>query len=203
MCASSYLLLDAVYTFVYSSVVVRWFDLQCPDPASHWMFVVEVLAAEFSWTHPGQQIRRAAQIVRVAAEEFCLWMLHRWLAGVSVKALLVSCANLQLCYKKTHSSMTEFYSESLAIYIISRVVAAANRNYLQIRLCDIHERLPRVEALINKGIVIAHQVQSLEQRFESRHMRAKAFKGPSESCTARESTRYLMAKLVVMSINLR
>jgi hypothetical protein len=96
MCASSYLLLDAVYTFVYSSVVVRWFDLQCPDPASHWMFVVEVLAAEFSWTHPGQQIRRAAQIVRVAAEEFCLWMLHRWLAGVSVKALLVSCASLQL-----------------------------------------------------------------------------------------------------------
>jgi hypothetical protein len=80
--------------------------------------------------------------------------------------------------------MTEFYSESLAIYTISRVVAAANRNYLQIRLCDIHERLPRVEALINKGIVIA-------------------FKGPSESCTARESTRYLMAKLVVMSINLR
>jgi hypothetical protein len=96
MCASSYLLLDAVYTFVYSSVVVRWFDLQCPDPASHWMFVVEVLAAEFSWTHPGQQIRRAALIVRVAAEEFCLWMLHRWLAGVSVKALLVSCASLQL-----------------------------------------------------------------------------------------------------------
>jgi hypothetical protein len=35
-------------------------------------------------------------------------------------------------------------------------------SYLQIRLGDIHERLPRVESLINKGIVIARQVQSLE-----------------------------------------
>jgi hypothetical protein len=45
--------------------------------------------------------------------------------------------------------------------------------YLQIRLGDIHERLPRVETLVNKGIVIARQIQSLEQRFEGRHKRAE------------------------------
>lgn len=45
----------------------------------------------------------------------------------------------------------------------SRAIVAAHGDYLQIRLCDIHERLPCVEAFINKGIVIARQIQSLEQ----------------------------------------
>jgi hypothetical protein len=120
-------------------------------------------------------------------------MLHRWLAGVSVKAVLVSWANLQLCFANALVDDRVLPREPHYKHDqISRIMAAAHRDYLQIRLCDIHERFPRVEALINKGIVIAHQVQSLEQRFESRHMRAKASKGPPESCTARESRRYLM-----------
>lgn len=46
---------------------------------------------------------------------------------------------------------------------ISRAIAATGRGYLQIRLGDIHERLPCVEAFVNKGIMIARQIQSLEQ----------------------------------------
>lgn len=77
---------------------------------------------------------------------------------------------------RTHSSMTEFYTKSLAVDMIRsvRVMAAANRGYLQIRLGDIHKRFPCVEAFINKGIVITRQIQSLEQQFESRHTRAEA-----------------------------
>jgi hypothetical protein len=86
MCASGYLLSDAVCIFVCSSVVVHWPDLQCPDPGNHLKFVAGVVEAGLSWAHHDQQIRRAAQTVRVATEEFCLWMLQQWLAGVSATA---------------------------------------------------------------------------------------------------------------------
>lgn len=46
---------------------------------------------------------------------------------------------------------------------IGRSTAAAYRGYLQIRLGDVHERFPCIEAFFDKGIVIARQVQSLEQ----------------------------------------
>ena len=41
--------------------------------------------------------------------------------------------------------------------------AAGQRDDLQIRLGDVHERVPCVEAFVNKGIVIAREIQSLEQ----------------------------------------
>jgi hypothetical protein len=81
---------------------------------------------------------------------------------------------------------------------IGPCIAAARRGYSQIRLGDIHERLPCVEAFINKGIVIARQIQSLEQRSESRHMRAEA-PGYFGFQAQLETRRCLMTKIVIMS----
>jgi hypothetical protein len=82
--ASGYLPLDAACTFVYSSVVVHWSDLQRPDPGSYSRFVAGVVEGEFFWTHDSQQTRCVTQRVGLAAEGSCLGMLRKWLAAISV-----------------------------------------------------------------------------------------------------------------------
>lgn len=77
--------------------------------------------------------------------------------------------------------MTKFHIESLAVDRIGKRLGRGTQRQmiedLQVGFGDVHESVPGVKALFDKGIVIARQIQTVEDLFEGRHVRAECPKG--------------------------